>query len=31
MTLDDFTDENIAAIEQAEISPEAAQYNHDVE
>ncbi|HVZ69591.1 MAG TPA: type II toxin-antitoxin system Phd/YefM family antitoxin [Rhizomicrobium sp.] len=31
MTLDDFTDEDIAAIEQAEIPPEAAQYNHEVE
>lgn len=31
MSLDDFTDEDIAAIEQAQVPPEAAQFNHEVE
>ena len=31
MTLDDFTDEDIAAIERAEPPPESAQFDHEVE
>ncbi|HVP83419.1 MAG TPA: type II toxin-antitoxin system Phd/YefM family antitoxin [Rhizomicrobium sp.] len=31
MSLDDFTEEDIAAIEQAQVPPEAAQFNHEVE
>ncbi len=30
MTLDDFSDADIAAIEKSEPSPESAQFNHEV-